>query len=438
MGCRYMNGWEADDLAMELCDGGDRDAVNYRTNQQGTEGAIARGATGSGARGSTGQEISFYDTEPITDFFFQYPIRRGVSNSTTTISFIDGITSGNNGIICQLSLNNTGTLTASRGTTSIATSSSTLDLSAWNLVEGRIYLHNTNGRFIVYLNGDYASPIIDFTGDTIGGTAQSDEVFGISYAWQRACICDDVIVNDIRMTYDSGSGSRPALPFTITGGTSSSTAEVIGYGEGSTDTDGVLILSDVRDSGSNEWSGLETDDEFTTDSSISSGAWSASIANPAGGGVDHMSWLCQDMYVTVHQPNGNGDDSDLDGSDGNQVDNYLLVDDLPGGASGTESEYVEGQVDGEQDLYNFEDGPSAALVDRFGAVKIITHSEQTGVGLTKHRIIAKGTAQSDGPEIETPSSGFAARERFMNYTADDTDWTITLFNSHQFGFKVET
>jgi hypothetical protein len=434
-----MNGWEADDIVMELVSGNiDRNDTLNRENQQGTGGLIARGANGPGGRSVTGLEISDFDTQPITDFFIQVPMRRGNAGAFLDVEFMDGINNGNSGIIAQLSLNATGTIAAKRNTSTIATSSTTIDLNAWSLIEARIYLHDTNGRFIVYNNGDYSNPIIDFTGDTIGGTAGSDKVFALSYNWQNFALTDDIIINDIRMTYSGGIGSRPALPFTITGGTSSSTAEVIGYGEGSTDSAGTLILADVRDSGSNEWSGLETDDVFATDGSISSGGWSANIANPAGNGVDHMSWLCQDMYVTVHKPNGNGDSSDLDGSDGNQIDNYLLVDDLPGGSSGTESEYVEGQNNGEQDLYNFEDGPSSLLVEKFGAVKIITHAEQTGIGLTKQRLIAKGTAQSDGPERDIPSTGFAAKERFMNYTADDTDWTITLFNSHQFGFKVET
>jgi hypothetical protein len=47
-------------------------------------------------------------------------------------------------------------------------------------------------------------------------------------------------------------------------------------------------------------------------------------------------------------PSGNGDASQLTGSDGNSTDNYALVDEVP---SNNDTDYVEGSVVNERDLY---------------------------------------------------------------------------------------
>lgn len=68
--------------------------------------------------------------------------------------------------------------------------------------------------------------------------------------------------------------------------------------------------------------------------------------NDTTGGVDD-SW-CGDGRIILLTTNGNGDVSQLMGSDGNQTDNYLLVDDVPDDSDTT---YVEGSVVDERDLY---------------------------------------------------------------------------------------
>ena len=71
--------------------------------------------------------------------------------------------------------------------------------------------------------------------------------------------------------------------------------------------------------------------------------------NDTVGAVDN-SW-CGDGHIIALAPNANGDLSQLDGSDGNKTDNYLLVDEKP---SNSDTDYVEGSVAGNTDLYNFE------------------------------------------------------------------------------------
>src|SRR3989304_5953104 len=69
--------------------------------------------------------------------------------------------------------------------------------------------------------------------------------------------------------------------------------------------------------------------------------------NDTTGSVDN-SW-CGDGKVILLKPNANGDSSQWDGSDGNQVDNYLLVDDIP---SDDDPTYVQSAILANKDLYN--------------------------------------------------------------------------------------
>lgn len=69
--------------------------------------------------------------------------------------------------------------------------------------------------------------------------------------------------------------------------------------------------------------------------------------NDTAGGVDN-SW-CGEGHVIATTPNDNGDVSQLVGSDGNSVSNYLLVDEAP---SDSDTTYVESSTSGQYDLYN--------------------------------------------------------------------------------------
>src|SRR3972149_6225726 len=69
--------------------------------------------------------------------------------------------------------------------------------------------------------------------------------------------------------------------------------------------------------------------------------------NDTNGSVDN-SW-CGDGKIILLKPNANGDSSQWDGSDGNQVDNYLLVDDIP---SDDDTTYVQSAILANKDLYN--------------------------------------------------------------------------------------
>lgn len=74
--------------------------------------------------------------------------------------------------------------------------------------------------------------------------------------------------------------------------------------------------------------------------------WDDIALNDITGGVDD-SW-CGDGHIIMISPNGNGDSSMLAGSDGNSVNNYLLVNEVPPTGDAT---YVESLTPNDIDLY---------------------------------------------------------------------------------------
>ena len=92
-------------------------------------------------------------------------------------------------------------------------------------------------------------------------------------------------------------------------------------------------------------------DKLYWSGAVSGGIWYLDdlALNDVSGGVDD-SW-CGGGKVILLQPNGNGDANDFDGSDGNQVDNYLLVDELP---HNSDTDYIESTTLDERDLYALE------------------------------------------------------------------------------------
>jgi len=101
--------------------------------------------------------------------------------------------------------------------------------------------------------------------------------------------------------------------------------------------------------------------------------WFDDIAMNDISGTRNNSWV-GDGHVVALRPNGNGTYSELTGSDGNQVDNYQLMDENPL----DEADYVEGLTTGLRDSYALQSSLSAGIPP--GAT--IKHASATIVGKT--------------------------------------------------------
>jgi len=153
--------------------------------------------------------------------------------------------------------------------------------------------------------------------------------------------------------------------------------------------------------------------------------------NDTNGAVDN-SWCGDGRFIAI-SPNANGDQSDLDGSDGNSVDNYALVDEVP---ANDETDYVESAVSDEYDLYNM-----ATPSWIFGSVDIkriwLEARVRNTVAGGQCKLGVKATTENWGDAINTPTSYAYVKdaERLANHDTAAA-WTASDLASIQAGFKV--
>lgn len=110
-----------------------------------------------------------------------------------------------------------------------------------------------------------------------------------------------------------------------------------------------------------------------------------------GAGSVNNSFL-GDCRVDYYAPNGNGNSSQLDGSDGNQVDNYLLVDDT---TPDDDTTYVQSADVGDKDTYTCADmthTPSSI----FG-IQVLANAKKDDAGARSLKTVTRsGTTDFDG------------------------------------------
>jgi hypothetical protein len=139
-----------------------------------------------------------------------------------------------------------------------------------------------------------------------------------------------------------------------------------------------------------------------------------------------------DVRVEYRVPNGNGNSSQLTGSDGNTTDNYLLVDET--GNVNDDTDYVESGNVGDKDTYAFENLVSTA--GTVYGVNVMPTVRKTDAGARSIKTIARlsGT-EVDGPE-QILGTGYALMTDIRETKPGGGAWTISDVNSAEFGLKV--
>ncbi len=142
----------------------------------------------------------------------------------------------------------------------------------------------------------------------------------------------------------------------------------------------------------------------------------------------------------VSDPNGNGNSSQMVGSDGNSTDNYLLVDDGTGGSITNDSDttYVQSSTVGNKDTYAHEDLPTTALsiiavCPRFTARK-------TDAGTRSMKIVTRrGGTDYDGATEQFLGTSYGHfKEALLVDPNTSAAWTEANYNAAEFGQKVES
>lgn len=288
----------------------------------------------------------------------------------------------------------------------------------WVNIEIHYYCHATNGFCRVYVDDDgtYVTPAASYTGDTSAIAPIGFNSCGIRAG--RDVRIDEYARNSISLLYDTGTGTAPVAGQTITGGTSGATA-VITLVEGNA-TSGRLILE--------QWNGTE----FVNNEVLTSATLTALVHDPyLINGFELNSFGVGAGFVIACRPNGSGNYSQLDGSDGNSVDNYALVNSAPPDI-GT---YVFSNTPNELDTYTLTDVPDTA--GRINAVASWAYAAFDGTGVTKSQHVLRiGATDYSTPDMDLASS-YAAQWKVWNTNpADSSRWTRLVINGTEAGFKV--
>jgi hypothetical protein len=143
-----------------------------------------------------------------------------------------------------------------------------------------------------------------------------------------------------------------------------------------------------------------------------------------------------DVVVDTLYPSGNGNYSQFDGSDGNSVDNYLLVNEAQHDGDTT---YVEQSGVGNRDSYTFED-MSGAIGDIHGVSVCAVVNRDDGGARTGNIFCRKSGADYDGTAFTPTASGdYAVHEEIYELEPVATGaWTESGVNASEFGIKVES
>ena len=138
-----------------------------------------------------------------------------------------------------------------------------------------------------------------------------------------------------------------------------------------------------------------------------------------------------DVRVQSIFPDGNGNSSQLDGSDGNQTDNYLLVDET---APNSDTDYVESSDVGDKDTYTYGNvTPTTGTV--FG-VQILPFAKKTDAGVRSIVTVARHSgSEVDGP-VQTLNSTYDYLEDIRETKPGGGAWSISDVNGAEFGVKV--
>lgn len=148
-------------------------------------------------------------------------------------------------------------------------------------------------------------------------------------------------------------------------------------------------------------------------------------------GVRNNSFLGK-CRVSFQQPNGNGNVSQWDGSDGNQTDNYALVDET----HLDDSDYLEAQNVNEKDLFAYSNLTESDIGSIRG-VKIGGYLKKMDAGVREIKNVTRiDSSDYDSDTIYTNIGIQPFVTLFEVSPKTSSLWTQSEFNGAEFGVKV--
>lgn len=133
-------------------------------------------------------------------------------------------------------------------------------------------------------------------------------------------------------------------------------------------------------------------------------------------------------------PDGNGNYSNLTGSDSNQTDNYLLVDESPDPDDDTT--YVESDTEGDEDTYTFDNLVGATGKTIRGAIGYVV-AKKTDVNAKYIRPMFRVNSTDYVGTSFALSEGYTVHQQIQQVNPNtSTDWTPTTIDGLEFGQEV--
>lgn len=139
-----------------------------------------------------------------------------------------------------------------------------------------------------------------------------------------------------------------------------------------------------------------------------------------------------DRRVDAYYPSGNGNSSQLVGSDSNSTDNYLLVDDTN---PNDDTDYVQSDVVGNKDTYAFQNMLHTPA--SISGVMILGNAKKDDAGSRSITIVTRsGGTDYDGSTQALSTSYTYYKEIRETDPATSSAWTQSGFNNAEHGPKV--
>lgn len=148
-------------------------------------------------------------------------------------------------------------------------------------------------------------------------------------------------------------------------------------------------------------------------------------------GTEDNSW-CGDGHIVLYRPNSSGSVTMLMGSDGNQIDNYLLIDDMP---SDGDSTYVYSGSPGYYDLYGIQNTslPVNSVIKR---VWVVSNAKDPDLGYINSVIqTASGSYTSGSSQLST-SYQYLHHEGYTTNPSTGSGWTSDEIDNLQIGIQI--
>jgi hypothetical protein len=144
-----------------------------------------------------------------------------------------------------------------------------------------------------------------------------------------------------------------------------------------------------------------------------------------------------DGKIIALVPNGNGDSSQLTGSDGNSTDNYLLVDDIPMG-TGVSDDYTESATADQYDLYALTNTGWASGVTINGVYPEARALDTVAAGGNCQLGVKPSGASEDwSSNISLLTTATQTKGKWYTTKPAGGAWSISDVDGVQAGFKVK-